>query len=844
MTEVFDVRNYGAKGDGVTDDTLAIQKAINAASAAGGGQVIIPEGTFVVSDSDGNGSALILKNGVELSGSGDAGSTLALANGATGTLAMLAVTSAASHDVGVSNLNLDANRSGGSATVTGVRLQGSDVTIDGVNVRNASGIGFDASSGAEALVIRNSVAQNNGLDGFKLADLVNSTVQDNRALDNGRNGINVTVGSDALTLADNDASGNAANGLYLHSDSSAGNGFVNVIGGDVTDNGLAGIRLRGIEYGGVNRVTAHGNQGSAVELQGSSHVNVASNTLYDNAQGGAAAEVTIRAYDDQAAVQNLVYDNVISGGAQSTYGIAEVGSLVSGTLVFGNVINYTSSGDLQVSSPGSQVSNNPDGLIVQGTAAGDSIQGERWNELLMGGAGNDTLHGNGGDDVLVGGAGIDTLTGGTGSDVFRFDRISDSAVSASGARSDLITDFDVAHDTLDIASLGYSQLGDGHDGSLLLRYDAGSDLTYLESLDAAANGNRFQVRLAGDLTSTFTDANLQPLISGTSHNNSLVGTDADETIKAGAGRDTVDAGAGGDRLIGGAGGDTLTGGAGADTFVYTTRTDSVRNDNSDSYAGRDLITDFNGNAHDKIDVSALGFTGLGNGYDGTLKVVLNQAGDMTALKSLEPDANGNRFEILLAGDHTNELTATSVLFAPATDAQQVTSSQPITSVNAVGTDAANTLYGDWGNDVLDGAGGNDQLGGNAGDDVLIGGAGADTLTGGSGSDRFVFQAATDSYAGSSDLIQDFTVGVDRIDVSALGFTGLGDGDAHSLSLAYNANTDRTYIRGAETGDDNQRFQLTLAGDYSQTLAGGDFVFAAADTTVAVIGQGVAHSEHS
>lgn len=44
---VFDIRDYGAKGDGKTLDTAAIQAAIDACSAAKGGKVLIPAGVFL-----------------------------------------------------------------------------------------------------------------------------------------------------------------------------------------------------------------------------------------------------------------------------------------------------------------------------------------------------------------------------------------------------------------------------------------------------------------------------------------------------------------------------------------------------------------------------------------------------------------------------------------------------------------------------------------------------------------------------------------------------------------------------------------------------------------------------
>src|ERR1022692_3186098 len=45
--QVFDVRKYGAVGDGKVLDTVAVNHAIDAAAAAGGGVVTFPAGTYL-----------------------------------------------------------------------------------------------------------------------------------------------------------------------------------------------------------------------------------------------------------------------------------------------------------------------------------------------------------------------------------------------------------------------------------------------------------------------------------------------------------------------------------------------------------------------------------------------------------------------------------------------------------------------------------------------------------------------------------------------------------------------------------------------------------------------------
>jgi hypothetical protein len=52
-TNYYNVRDFGAAGDGVADDTAEIQAAVDAANAAGGGVVYLPEGIYLVSGANG-----------------------------------------------------------------------------------------------------------------------------------------------------------------------------------------------------------------------------------------------------------------------------------------------------------------------------------------------------------------------------------------------------------------------------------------------------------------------------------------------------------------------------------------------------------------------------------------------------------------------------------------------------------------------------------------------------------------------------------------------------------------------------------------------------------------------
>lgn len=87
--------------------------------------------------------------------------------------------------------------------------------------------------------------------------------------------------------------------------------------------------------------------------------------------------------------------------------------------------------------------------MIYGGSGIDKISGDAGNDMLFGGAGNDILSGGLGLDVLNGGAGADTLSGGGGRDLFVF------SSTPTATSMDIITDFNVREDKLDISDLLY-----------------------------------------------------------------------------------------------------------------------------------------------------------------------------------------------------------------------------------------------------------------------------------------------------------------------------------------------------------------------------------------------------
>lgn len=143
----FNVKSdqYGAVGDGVTDDSAAIQAAINACNAAGGGTVYWPPGTYVFSNVTFYRKIRYLGSGIEntilqlRTGSGTGVSlfqsnNFASLTGSNGT--------GGEFNFSFEQMTLDGNKANVASTVPLFRMYGYGFELRSMRIRNANNEGL------------------------------------------------------------------------------------------------------------------------------------------------------------------------------------------------------------------------------------------------------------------------------------------------------------------------------------------------------------------------------------------------------------------------------------------------------------------------------------------------------------------------------------------------------------------------------------------------------------------------------------------------------------------------------------------------------------------------------
>lgn len=372
--------------------------------------------------------------------------------------------------------------------------------------------------------------------------------------------------------------------------------------------------------------------------------------LLAGASGGVASVIRLNA--DGSLDTDFGDQGWVSWGSESApFAVADMIVRADGKLLIGGSQGTSADGYLAA-----LVQLNPDGSLDHSFGNPDDgyyhLDGGGDADFLLGTASfDDAILGGAGNDLLDGQQGRDLLTGGAGADTFRYQSVTDSFRTATAAHSDRITDFDPSTDTLDLSSLGFLGLGNGHDGTLAIGVNESGTRTYLKSFEANADGERFEVVFDGNLGQTLNETNLlfqQARLMGTEGADRLQGNARGEIIEGFAGDDRLYGALGNDVLVGAEGRDLLAGGGNNDVFRFDALSDSYRTATENH---TDRLIDY-AVGEDTIDLSALGFTRLGNGYNGTLDVIFNEAKNLTYLKNYETDASGARFELSLVGDHS------------------------------------------------------------------------------------------------------------------------------------------------------------------------------------------------
>ncbi len=341
----INVKSYGAKGDGVTDDAPAIQSAIN--QAGSGSTVYIPAGTYMLDTSAGSPSnysngqpmqtALWLKaNNVTIKGGG-ASTVLELMPHTK----MRILSISGDYDT-VDSIVADGDKSQRNGTVAypnGDVVDGlivgeayhQHLTVQNCEVRNGieTGIGFWQNSYD---IVQNCYLHDNGTaqaggSGIDMSGGTSNEATNNRIIGNTQ-GICVSFGSNGTQIRNNIIQNSERNGLALGGSAATGGDKNYVIDGNtISGSGWAAVGIDDVQGGTLTNNTVTDNTADGIQIydtvsgQNSTNWDMENNTSSDNLFGvriiGAAKNITIRNNTFQNNGKSLADQVVIDANAQT-----------------------------------------------------------------------------------------------------------------------------------------------------------------------------------------------------------------------------------------------------------------------------------------------------------------------------------------------------------------------------------------------------------------------------------------------------------------------------------------------------------------------------------------------